>query len=192
MGPYYLTALISLIGPIRFASGSARVTHDQRTITSQPLFGTKIEVETPTHIAGVLEFQSGAVATLVTSFDVQAHQLPHIEIYGTRGTLSLPDPNQFGGPVQIWDNPEDGWQEVGLTHAYSANSRGLGVADMAYALRAGHRHRANGELAYHVLDTMHAILDAAATGSRIELQSTCQRPAALSPGRAPGRFHQED
>ena len=101
MGPYYLTALVNLVGPVKRVTGSARITFPERTITSQPKFGTKIEVEVPTHIAGVLDFANGAVGTIITSFDVWGGQLPRIEIYGTEGTLSVPDPNTFGGPIRI-------------------------------------------------------------------------------------------
>ena len=101
MGPYYLTALVNLMGPVRRVTGSARITFPIRTITSQPLHGTKITVRTPTHIVGVMDFASGAVGTIITSFDVWAAQLPRIEVYGSAGTLSVPDPNTFGGPVRL-------------------------------------------------------------------------------------------
>ena len=179
MGPYYLTALISLLGPVRRVTGSAQISFAERKITSQPLNGTMIMVNTPTHVAGVLDFASGAVATLVTSFDVWAAELPRIEIYGSLGTLSLPDPNTFGGPVRVRLAGEKEWREIPIEHGYTANSRGLGVADMAYALRNGRLHRASGELAYHVLDLMHAFHDASREGRHVELASGCERPAAL-------------
>jgi len=176
MGPYYLTALATLMGPVRRVTGSARITFPERIITSQPLDGTKIEVNTPTHVASVLEFDNGAIGTIVTSFDVWAHELPCIEIYGTRGSLSVPDPNTFGGPVRIRRAGAAEWRDAPLTHGYTENSRGIGVADMAYALRSGRPHRASGELAYHVLDIMHASLESAREGRRIELTSTCVHP----------------
>jgi predicted dehydrogenase len=182
MGPYYLTALISMLGPVRRVAGSARITFPTRTITSQPLHGTVVDVETPTHVAGILEFASGAVGTILTSFDVQASALPPIEIYGSEATLAVPDPNSFGGRVRIQRNRKAGWEEVALTHGYTENSRGIGVADMAYALRSARAHRANGEMAYHVLDVMQAFLDSSAEGKHIEITSTCQRPAALPVG----------
>jgi predicted dehydrogenase len=191
MGPYYLTALVTLIGPVRRVSGSARTTFPERTITSQPLYGTRIEVNTPTHVAGVLEFDNGAIGTIVTSFDVWAHELPRIEIYGTKGSLSVPDPNTFGGPVRIWRTGAAGWRDVPLTHGYAQNSRGIGVADMAYALRSGRPHRASGELAYHVLDVMHAVFESAREGRRIELGSTCSRPAPLPLGLPWGVLDQD-
>ncbi len=179
MGPYYLTALVALMGPIRRVTGSTRATFPERTITSQPQYGQQINVEVPTHIAGVLDFANGAIATLVTSFDVWAAEVPRIEIYGSEGSLSVPDPNTFGGPVRLRRAGASEWQEIPLSHGYAKNSRSLGVADMAYALRSGRPHRASGEMAYHVLDVMHAIHEAAATGKHIELTSTCQQPAPL-------------
>lgn len=186
MGPYYLTALVNLMGPVRRVTGSTRITFPERLITSQPKYGTKITVDTPTHIAGVMDFANGAVATIVTSFDVWAAQLPRIEVYGTQGSMSVPDPNGFGGPVKVRLASDTEWRQVPLTHGYAENSRGIGVADMAYALRSGRQHRANGNLAYHVLDIMHAFLDASDQGRHIELESTCERPAALPTGLGNG------
>jgi len=180
MGPYYLTAMIALMGPVRRVTGSARITFPQRTITSEPKNGTKIDVEVPTHVAGVMDFDCGAVGTIITSFDVWGANLPRIEIYGSKGTLSVPDPNTFGGPVRIKRGRDD-WEDVELTHPYAENSRGIGVADMAYALRSGRPHRANGEMACHVLDVMHAFHDASSEGRHIDLESTCPQPAALPP-----------
>jgi predicted dehydrogenase len=186
MGPYYLTALVTLMGPVKRVSGSARITFPTRTITSQPLYGTQITVNTPTHVVGVLEFASGAIGTIITSFDVWAHELPRIEIYGSEGSLSTPDPNGFGGPVRVRRAGAGEWNDVPLTHAYTKNSRGIGVADMAYAMRSGRPHRANGEMAYHVLDVMHAILESAREGKHVELASTCSRPEPLPMGLKEG------
>ena len=182
MGPYYLTALVNLIGPVRRVTGSARVTFPRRTITSQPKYGSVIDVDVPTHVAGVLDFASGAVGTIITSFDVWAAELPRIEIYGTRGTLSVPDPNGFGGPVRVRRAGTKDWSEVPLTHGYAENARGVGVADMAYALRYGRKHRASGDLAYHVLDIMQAIHEGSRESRHIELESTCERPLPLPLG----------
>lgn len=186
MGPYYLTALVNLIGPVRRVSGSARITFPERTITSQKKYGNKIRVEVPTHVAGVLEFANGAIGTIITSFDVWAANLPRIEIYGSEGSLSVPDPNTFGGPVLVRRAGAKEWSEVPLIFGYAENSRGLGLADMCYALRTGRRHRANEALTYHVLDVMHAIHDAAAGGVYATLSSTCERPAPLPMNLVPG------
>jgi predicted dehydrogenase len=185
MGPYYLTALVCLAGPIARVTGSTRVTFPQRTITSQKKKGKVIDVEVPTHIAGVMDFECGAIGTIITSFDVYGHNLPRIEIYGSEGTLSAPDPNSFGGPVRIKRNGGN-WEDVPLTHGYAENARGVGVADMACAIRSGRAHRANGRMAYHVLDVMHAFHDSSYKGKHIVPESACDQPAPLPAGLAPG------
>jgi predicted dehydrogenase len=114
MGPYYLTALVNLLGPIARVSGSAQQGFKTRTITSEPLNGQIITVEVPTHIAGILDFACGVVGTIITSFDVYAHSLPYIEIYGTEGSLKVPDPNTFGGPVLVRRGRAEGWSEIPL------------------------------------------------------------------------------
>lgn len=187
MGPYYITALVSLIGPIRRVTGSARITFPERIITSQPKNGTKIKVDVPTHVAGVMDFANGAIGTLVTSFDVWSNRMPNIEIYGAEGSLGVPDPNGFGGPVLLRRAGEKEWSDVPLTHIYADNSRGIGVADMAYALRSGRPARASGQLAYHVLDVMHAFHDASHEGKHIELTSG-YRPAPLPVGLTHGKL----
>ncbi|RIK43741.1 MAG: oxidoreductase [Chloroflexi bacterium] len=186
MGPYYLTALVSIIGPVKRVSGMTRITFPERTITSQPKFGQRVVVEVPTHVAGLLEFANGAIGTLIQTFDVWGANLPRLEIYGTEGSLSLPDPNTFGGPVRVRLKGKAEWEEVPLTHIYTENSRGLGVADMAAAMRTGRPHRASGELAFHVLDIMQAVHEAAESGQQIELASVCKRPAMLPIGLASG------
>jgi predicted dehydrogenase len=179
MGPYYLTALVNLIGPVKRVSGSARVTFDTRTITSQPKYGTVIDVDVPTHVAGVLDFANGAIGTVLMTFDVWAANLPRIEVYGTTGTLSVPDPNTFGGPVRVMRAGGE-WADIPLTHGYADNSRGVGVADLAMALRSGRHHRANGDLTFHVLDIMHAVHEASAQGKHVNLESTCAKPAPMA------------
>jgi predicted dehydrogenase len=177
MGPYYLTALATLLGPAQHVSGSARITHAERTIGSGTRAGERIPVTTPTHVTALVEY-ADAVATLTASFDTAEGYAPRLEIYGTEGSLILPDPNGFGGPVRL--RKRDGeWEDVALTHGYIENSRGIGVADMALAIAANAPHRASGELAYHVLDTMHAIYESAERGQRIALTSSLARPAAL-------------
>lgn len=188
MGPYYLTALVNLIGAVNRVTGSARITFPNRLITSQPKNGTNIVVDVPTHVAGIMDFDNGAVGTILTSFDVWAAELPRIEIYGTKGSMSVPDPNGFGGPVRIYIAGEAGWKEIELTHGYADNARGIGVADMAYALQSGRAHRSSGDLAFHVLDIMHAFHDASAEGRHIMLESRCDRPVALPVGLEEGKL----
>jgi predicted dehydrogenase len=187
MGPYYLTALVHLLGPVKRVSGSARISFPERVATSQALYGERIAVEIPTHVAGTLDFAQGSVATLVMSFDVWSHHLPRIEVYGSDGTLSVPDPNTFQGPVFLRPAAEREWQEVALSHSDEVR-RGVGVADLAYAIRSGRPHRANGDLAYHVLDLMHAFGDSSDTGRHVQLESICERPAVLPIGLEPGKL----
>lgn len=179
MGPYYLTALISLLGPAKRVTGSARVSFLHRTITSEPKYGKVIDVEVPTHVAGVLDFENGAVATIITSFDIWSANLPRIEIYGSEGSLSVPDPNTFGGPVMYRRRGQNEWKEIPLLFGYHENSRGIGVADMARTIVSGGRHKANGDVAYHVLDIMQGVHDASNDGGHCELKSPCERPAAF-------------
>lgn len=186
MGPYYLTALVHLLGPVTRVSGSTRKSFDTRTIRSQPKNGQVIRVDTPTHIVGVLDFTSGCVGNIITSFDVWHHSLPTIEIYGSEGSLRVPDPNGFGGTVEVRRGGAEAWEAVPLMFGYAENSRSLGVADMAHALRSGRKPRANGALAYHVLDIMHAVHDASASNSYITLSSQCDRPAAFPMGLKEG------
>lgn len=176
MGPYYLTALISLIGPIRRISAATKTTFKTRTITSEPKKGKVIEVETPTHIVGMMEFASGAVGQITTSFDVWHSTLPPIEIYGTEGSMLVPDPNGFGGEVKIRSFKDSEWQDVLHHFGYAENSRGLGVRDMALALNEGRACRASGELAYHVLDVMHAFLESGKENHSIDIPSRTDRP----------------
>jgi predicted dehydrogenase len=178
MGPYYLTALVHLLGGVRRVTASARISFAERIATSQARYGQRIQVEVPTHLACVLDFAAGPVGTLITSFDVWSHTLPRIEIYGSEGSLSVPDPNTFGGPVKVRKAGADAWTEVPLTHSADVG-RGIGVADLAYASRSGRAHRASGDLAYHVLDLMHAFVEASDSDRHIILDSQVSRPAPL-------------
>jgi len=191
MGPYYVTTLVNLLGPVKRVTGSAQISFAERTITSEKKRGQKIAVETPTHLAAVLDFVSGAVASLVMSFDVKAHHLPRIEIYGETGTLSVPDPNCFGGAVSIGRGGRE-WTDMPLTHANAENSRGIGPADLATALRKGRKFRPCGEMAYHVLEVMLSVEQASKTGRHVDITSTCERPAAIEPGLADTQLDPEE
>jgi predicted dehydrogenase len=180
IGPYYLTALVSLLGPVRRLTGSTRISFPERLITSQPLNGTIIHVNTPTHITGVLDFVSGPVATIIMSFDIWAANLPRIEIYGSEGSLSVPDPNTFDGPVRLRLAHDKEWREVAVTQMYTENSRGMGVMDMAHAIREDRPHCASGDMAFHILDLMQSFEEASKAGHHLEIQSRCERPASLT------------
>lgn len=189
MGPYYLTALLNLLGPVRQISGAASIAIPERTITHKnretgapgPKFGKKIRVETPDHICGTIEFASGVVGTIITSFatrfaDYQGKQ--PITIFGTEGTLRVPDPNGFDGPVHIRKNDSTEWTEV--PHAFVAGyGRAVGLADMAYAIRSGRPFRANGAQAFAVLDLMQGFLDSAARGAVHKPAMPYERPAPM-------------
>ncbi len=180
MGPYYLHALITLLGPVQAVAGLTRTCFPARTITSLPKKGTVVPVEIPTHIVALLEFANGVVGQLTTSFDVKhgAHA-PNIEIYGTAGSLAVPDPNGTGGPVKLKTAKFTDWVELRHTHPYREGARGVGVADMVIAIATNRQHRANAEIAMHALDIMQAIHEASDQGRRIILGSTCTRPAAM-------------
>lgn len=182
MGPYYLTALVSLLGPVQSVTGMTSMGWQQRVIDSKPKRGQLIDVDVPTHVVGLMNFASGAVGSIITSFDMPGgSQSRNIEIHGTEGTLLVPDPNTFGGPVHLRQRGQREWREMPLTHGHAENSRGLGVANMALALQTGdlNHHRAHGDLAYHVLDLMHAFHDASDEGRHIVIESSCKRPFAL-------------
>jgi predicted dehydrogenase len=186
MGPYYLTALVNLLGPVQRAVSSSTITFAERTITSQPKCGETVAVEVPTHVAGILQFANGAVGTVLMTFDVWASNLPLLEIYGTEGSLSVGDPNGFGGPVHLRRTGAGEWSAMPLSHIYTDQNRGIGVADMAYALRSGRPHRASGDLAFHVLDIMDTLIESSAAGQYLEVKSRCDRPAMLPVGLRPG------
>jgi predicted dehydrogenase len=191
MGPYYLTALVNLLGPVARVSGSAQKGQAERIISSEPLNGTVITADVPTHITGVLDFASGAAGVIITSFDVWSSSMPFIEIYGTEGTLQVPDPNYFRGEVRIRRFREENWSPVPLVlrepdnpkdkddwHLLN-NWRGIGITDMAEAIAEGRPHRASGELASHVLEIMHGIHEASASGKYYEVKTTCSRPEPM-------------
>ena len=204
MGPYYVTALVSLLGPIARVASSAGISFPERTVATLPKRGDVIPVNTPTHITATLDFESGAIGTITTSFDLYDTTHSKLMIYGTEGTLRLPDPNTFGGtisilqpsmfkarrdPLSVGRTPDDKadpntvekptWEELSPVQGFIDNSRGLGVADLARAMREGTLARASGDLAYHVLDVMHATLESSDEGRHILIESTVERPAPL-------------
>ena len=180
MGPYYITDLVNLLGPVRRVAGMVSMPRAEREITSAPRKGEMIHVEVPTHVTGTLEFVCGALVQIAMSFDVAAHRHTPIELYGTEGTILVPDPNRFGGPVSYFAKGGD-WEDIEVDAAYrDGNFRSVGAADMAHAIRADRPHRANGDLALHVLEVMAAFDTASGTGRSIEIQSRPARPAPLS------------
>ncbi|MCX6992905.1 MAG: Gfo/Idh/MocA family oxidoreductase [Kiritimatiellaeota bacterium] len=188
MGPYYLTALVAALGPVRRVAGSATVPMPERLAKLPDKTERMMMVETPTTIMGVMEFACGASGMIITSVDIYHHTLPMIEIYGTEGTLKLPDPNTFDGPVFVKRLGAKQASEIPLTHGYAMQSRGLGIADMAYAICSGRAHRACGEQAFHVLDIMHSFHESSETGKYSVLTSTTRKPAPLPLGLEHGHL----
>lgn len=185
MGPYYVTALVNLMGPVARVAGFARMTFAERVATSEALMGQRLPVEVNTHVAGTLEFESGAIATMIMSFDIWGHNLPLIEIHGADGSLSVPDPNRFDGEVSAIKGGTREWVDIPLTHSTKIG-RGAGVADMAYAIQSGRPHRASGDLAFHVLDIMLALEESSEQGRHIEIKSTLEQPLAVPAGLPDG------
>lgn len=191
IGPYYITNLIQLIGPVKTVSAMASTTFAHRTIGSGARQGETVPVDTPTNIHALLEFECGAIVTLGASWDVWAHRHAPMELYGETGSLSVPDPNFFGGELEIagedgnmssvdpWDHALGVPNEDGR-----ANYRCAGLADMATAIVEGKPHRCSLELALHAVEVMNAILQAAENKEFVNLLTTSQRPAALLPGEA--------
>jgi predicted dehydrogenase len=179
MAPYYLTSLVNLLGPIARVTAMSSQLQQERTIESEPLKGKKIPVQVPTHVAGLLEFDSGTIVTMVMSFDVVRHAHRPIELYGSTGSLSVPDPDKFGDTIELTDKSGK-WSPVATVFPYAdGNYRILGAADMALAIRTGQPHRASGELAFHVLEVMEALDVSAGRGTHITIKSSPTRPAAM-------------
>lgn len=186
MGPYYLTALVNLLGRVEGLTGVVSRSFETRVVTSMPQYGQIIDVEVPTHVNGILRFANGAVGTITTTFDVYYDNQAALEIYGTKGTLRVPDPNGFGGPVMLL-RPEDGvFREMPLVFGYKGNSRGLGLADMAKALRAGRSMRAGSEQTLHVLEIMTAFEKSSREGRFINLETEYERKAPMNQECIPG------
>lgn len=176
MGPYYLTALVHLLGPVTLVAGASSRPRATRTVGSGPLAGTTFASEVDTHITGILQHASGALTTLVMSFEMWAANLPKIEVHGTEGSLSVPDPNGFGGEVKRFSPKGQQWETVEDCAGYIGASRGYGVAEIAEAIATGRPHRANGRLAHHVLDVMVTLMEGAQQRAWLEVESSCERP----------------
>lgn len=197
LGPYYITDLINLVGPIKRVSAFTGMARTEREVTAEgPFKGTFVKVGTPTTIHAILEFQSGAIITLGASWDVSSHGHHNIELYGTEGSVYVPDPNFFNGDVTItdragtkekvtpWDHPF-GVANQGLdTPTPRANYRNAGLSDMLSAAETGRHARCDLDVALHAVDVMTSILKAGETGQVITLQTTCERPAPLGPDEA--------
>jgi predicted dehydrogenase len=181
MGPYYITDLVNLFGPVAKVSGFATMPRTARIITSQERNGEVIPVHVPTHVSGLLMFRNGAAVQITMSFDVAGHKHVPLEVYGTEGTLVVPDPNRFGGQIELLKKGGE-WSKVetDMPYAGDGNYRSIGLADMAHAIRATRPHRASGELALHVLEVIEAFGTSSQSGSVVEITTPVERPAPLS------------
>lgn len=178
MGPYYLSALVSLLGPVVTVVGVSSRTRSTRTIGSGPRAGQTVPVDVDTHITGVLTHASGALSSVVMSFDAVATRSANIEIHGEGGTLVVPDPNYFDGEVQLRELGSTTWTTLPASAGYRNAGRGIGIADLA-STPDGSSPRAGGELAFHVLDVMERILASTRTGRAQSVGSTATRPTAV-------------
>jgi predicted dehydrogenase len=191
VGVYYVTALVSLLGPIRWVSGFGRKLFPELVIGIGPHAGETFTVGTDTYVTCILEFDSGALVNLVATFGIWGAELPKLQIYGTDGVLNGPDPNTFAGPVRAnLYADEAGWRDVPLVGEQAnanRNLRGIGVIDMVQAIAEGRPPRASGVLAHHVVDVMQSVADSMATHRHVEVASTCERPAPLAVSADPTR-----
>lgn len=176
MGPYYITALVNLMGGIKSVSGITKSNFEYRTITSEPHFGKQVKVEVPTHILGMLNFDSGATGSIITTFDVHYKGQARFEIYGTKGTLYVPDPNTFRGDVKLL-RPENGEiMDIPLCFDYKENSRALGLADMAKALSTNREFRADYHQTLHVLEVLTSFKRSNDSGAFEEIKNKYTTP----------------
>ena len=197
LGPYYLTAMVFLHGPIARVAGLSRRTFDRRQIENGPRNGEWMPVEVDTHVISLLEFESGVIGDMTMSFDVWDSEAPRFEIYGETGTICIPDPdpvhgaNIFGGEIWLrtretarWTHQprplgRENWTLVESQHGFEDDCRGLGLLDLAYAAQSGRAPRASGALAFHVFEVMDAIQRAPKLGSYQTIQSRADRPTPL-------------
>jgi predicted dehydrogenase len=192
MGPYYITALINLIGPVTRVAALSGAPRKTRTVTTpeSPKKGSKIDVNVDTTVHALMEFASGAMVTFGTSWDVYSHKHQCIELYGTEGAMFVPDPNFFGDtvhmagtdgvmkPVDAWDHPL-GVINDSFPHGKFANYRSAGLADLAVAIREGRDARCGLDRALHAVEVMTAILESGKSGKFVDLTTTCTRPEAF-------------
>lgn len=181
MGPYYLTNLVNLLGPVASVTGVATAGFASRTIGSERRRGEVVPVSIATNVAGLMTFVGGAVVSIATSFDVWQHRHGNMELYGAEGSIVVPDPNRFGGTVSVAKRREP-WTDMPLSHGFAdGNFRIIGLADMARAIRLGRPHRCDGALAYHVLEVLEAFGRSSDAGRAVAIESRCERPAPLPP-----------
>ncbi|NLW21062.1 MAG: Gfo/Idh/MocA family oxidoreductase [Clostridiales bacterium] len=179
MGPYYMSALTSLLGRVDRLVAHSKRTFDKRMITSQPFAGTVMDVNVDTYTTGIMQFDLGAIGTLFTTFDAYYHTQARLEVYGTEGTLILPDPNFFGGPIQVWRPETRKYDELPLLFDYVGDMRALGLADMAKSMQTGRAARCGMQQVYHVIDILTGFERSAASGGWVDMKTPYERPAPM-------------
>lgn len=182
MGPYYITALVAALGNVKRVSAMSNAGFSQRFFGVGDHKGERFPVAVDTHYSALLEFDSGCIATVMLSFDIWAANLPRLEIYGTGGSMSLPDPNFFDGPVGVKGIGSDGFTQLPLLNPFHENLRGIGLAQMCKAIREGGEPLVNAQLAAHVLEVLLALEISAESGTMVTCETTCQRPPLLDSG----------
>jgi predicted dehydrogenase len=177
MGPYYLSALVTLLGPITDVVGASSRSDRERTIETGPSAGTSLKVAIDTHVSAVLHHRGGVRSTITVSFDVWASRAPRIELYGETGTIAVPDPNRFSDPVEVWRRDAPEWTAFEASAGYLGAGRGIGVSDLALAIEVDVAHRASAEMGFHVLEVMDAVLRSGSNGAWVHIESSVERPA---------------
>ena len=187
MGPYYVTCLVNLLGEAQSVTAFGRISFPQREIGSMPHKGELIDVEVDTFTTGAIRFTSGAIASLTVSFDTYSERGTFIEIFGEKGSILVPDPNFFGGPVKLL-TPGKGYEEVPLDPGFTENSRAIGLSDMADAIENGRFHRANYKQQIHVLEIMSAYALSSKQNAPVMLQTRYERQPAVDPDKICGEY----
>lgn len=180
MGPYYLTALVNMIGNVESVYAMTNITFPERMITSQPHNGDIIKVEVPTMYCGNMRFVNGAIGTMYATYDVYYPNQARLEVYGTKGTLYAPDPNFFNGPVKIY-RPGEGVKEMPLEFGYSENSRSLGIADMAKAIMTGRDMRASCDQMLHILEIADGFNTSGRENRAVSIESRFEKASLMDP-----------
>ncbi len=179
MGPYYITALINLIGGVKKVTGVTKISFPQRKITSKEHYGEIIDVDVPTYITGIMEFENGAIGNITTTFDVFRSNSHNIEIFGSKGTLFVPDPNCFDGKVEFYNGETGETEEYPLEFDYAENSRALGLADIAKAIETGRKPRTSYKQTFHVLEVMEAFKKSSDEEKAVAIESKFERQAPM-------------
>jgi predicted dehydrogenase len=179
MAPYYLNQFINLVGAVESVSTMSKITWEERTIKVPPRRGEKIKVEVPTFVSSALRFKNGVIATFVNSFDIWRTKQPFIEVYGEKGTMVIPDPNNYKGDVLVRRFRDEEWRVLPQFVEYAKYGRGIGIVDMIRSIEAGVPHKASAEMAFHATDVILAMDEAGETHREISITTDTAQPEGL-------------